>query len=277
MSDSVDLIPIDHLQPNPLQPRGSINSETLEDLVVSIRQHGILEPLVVAQTPAGLQIIAGERRWRAAKIVGLEKVPAVIKQTTPQGMLEMAIIENVQRTDLNPLERAKAFERLQIEFNLSTNQIADQIGKSPPYVSNTLRLLKLPDALKDGLLSGIITEGHARALSAIEDPRAMIEAYKVVMRESASVRRAEELARRFKQQTHQPAKKSAANASTPLVSADLDRLQAELQAALGQSASVKLRQSQRQTRVLITLEGSPSQTDPTLNLIKQAILSQKPA
>src|SRR4030042_4607216 len=101
----------------------------------------------------------------------------ILKQTTPQGMLEMAIIENVQRTDLNPIERAKAFERLVREFSLSTADISERIGKSQPYVSNTLRLLRLPDALKDGLLSGVITEGHARALAAIDDTRAMIEAY----------------------------------------------------------------------------------------------------
>jgi ParB family chromosome partitioning protein len=199
MADQVQILPIDNLQPNPLQPRGPISPGSLEELVDSINKHGVLEPLVIAQTPAGYQIIAGERRWRASKLAGLTEVPTIIKQTTPQGMLEMAIIENVQRTDLNPIERAKAFERLSVEFKLSTTEIAERIGKSPPYVSNSLRLLTLPDALKDGLLTGVITEGHARALAAIDDPRAMIEAYKIVMRESASVRRAEELARRFKE------------------------------------------------------------------------------
>ncbi len=139
MPDTVDFLPIDHLQPNPLQPRGSIATDTLEDLVTSIKQHGILEPLVIAQTPAGYQIIAGERRWRASKLAGLTQVPVIIKETTPQGMLEMALIENVQRSDLNPIERAKAFDRLAIEFNLSTTQISERIGKSAPYVSNTLR------------------------------------------------------------------------------------------------------------------------------------------
>ena len=163
-------IDIDVLQANPLQPRGLITADSLVEMVDSIREHGVLEPLVVAKTPAGYQIIAGERRWRAGKIAGLTKVPVIIKETTPQGMLEMAIIENVQRVDLNPLERAQAFKRLIDEFGLATSEIAVKIGKSAPYVSNTLRLLSVPDALKDALASGATTEGHVRALASLEDP-----------------------------------------------------------------------------------------------------------
>jgi len=174
---------INELQPNPLQPRGVIKPDELIDLVESIREHGVLEPLVIAQTPAGYQIIAGERRWRASKIAGLEMVPVVIKKTSPQGMLEMALVENVQRSDLNPLERAKAFERLGEEFRLGAAEIGDRIGKSTSYVSNTIRLLELPDAIKDGILTGLITEGHARALSGIKDPKIMIEGYKMILKE----------------------------------------------------------------------------------------------
>ena len=162
---------IDALQANPLQPRGIITPESLVDLVDSIKEHGILEPLVIAKTPAGFQIIAGERRWRASKLAGMKTVPVIIKDTSPQGMLEMAIVENVQRSDLNAIDRAKAFERLLSEFTLSNSEIAQRIGKSPAYVSNSLRLLSLPDALKDGLLTGLITEGHDRALAAIDDPK----------------------------------------------------------------------------------------------------------
>src|SRR3989338_7077026 len=144
---------IHHVQPNPLQPRGVISTDSLQELADSIKEHGILEPLVVAHTPAGYQIVAGERRWRAAKLAGLEMVPVVIAETSPKGMLEMALVVNVQRTDLKPIERAKAFERLMAEFSLSTNDIADRIGKSPAYVSNTMRLMALPDAIKDGLIA----------------------------------------------------------------------------------------------------------------------------
>jgi len=184
MPDQVHQLSVDEVQPNPLQPRGVITPDSLMDLVESIKEHGVLEPLVVAETPAGFQIIAGERRWRASKLAGMATVPAIIKHTTPQGMLEMAIVENVQRTDLNSVDRAKAFDRLISEFNLTTTEIAKRVGKSAAFVSNTLRLLTLPDALKDGLLSGLITEGHARALAAIEDARLMVEAYKVILKES---------------------------------------------------------------------------------------------
>ena len=167
---------IDLLQANPLQPRGIIIPESLNDLAGSIREHGILEPLVVAKTPAGYQIIAGERRWRAAKTLGLKTVPVLIKETTPQGMMEMALVENVQREDLNPIDRAQAFIRLMEEFGLTNKEIAQRISKSAAYISNSIKLLKLPDALKDGLLSGLITEGHARALASIEDSKLIVEA-----------------------------------------------------------------------------------------------------
>lgn len=199
----VTQIPTNQLEPNPLQPRGIINPDSVSELVESIREHGILEPIIVAQTPAGYQIIAGERRWRAARVLKLAYVPAIIKKTTPQQMLEMAIVENVQRKDLNPIERAKAFLRLKEEFNLDNTLIAKKVSKSIPYVINCLKLLTLPDALKDGLLSGLISEGHARALSSIGDTRLTIEAYKIVLKEKASVRRAEEIARRMKQKIEQ--------------------------------------------------------------------------
>src|SRR3990167_3615684 len=198
MVEEIIQIDVNELQANPLQPSGAITPESLVDLVDSIKEHGVLEPLVVAKTPAGYQIIAGERRWRAAKLAGMTHVPCIIRETTPKGMLEMALVENVQRVDLNPLDRAKGFERLMSEFALTTSQIAVRIGKSVAYVSNSIRLLSLPDALKDGLLSGLISEGHARALAAIDDHNLMVEAYKIILRESGSVRRAEELARRMK-------------------------------------------------------------------------------
>jgi ParB family transcriptional regulator, chromosome partitioning protein len=198
MMKQVTQIPTNQLEPNPLQPRGIISPESIAELIESIKEHGILEPLIIAKTPAGFQIIAGERRWRAARFLKLEYVPAIIKETNPQQMLEMAIVENVQRKDLNPIERAKAFLRLKEEFNFDNHQIAKKVSKSVPYVINCLKLLTLPDALKDGLLSNLISEGHARALSSIGDTRLTIEAYKIVLREKASVRRAEDIARRMK-------------------------------------------------------------------------------
>jgi ParB family transcriptional regulator, chromosome partitioning protein len=127
-TDKIFEIDINMLQANPLQPRGLITPESLAELAESIREHGILEPLVLAKTPAGYQIIAGERRWRASRLVGLSKVPVIIRETTPQGMLEMAIVENVQRVDLNPLERAQAYKRLMDEFNLTNSDLAQRVS-----------------------------------------------------------------------------------------------------------------------------------------------------
>ena len=193
-------IDIDLLQPNPLQPRGQILPDSLVELAESIREHGLLEPLVVAKTPAGYQIIAGERRWRASKLAGLTKLPCVVRETDPRGMLEMAIVENVQRVDLNAIERAQAYKRLIDEFGLTSVEIGQRVGKSGPYISNTLRLLDLPDALKDGLLSEAITEGHAKALLGLEDINLMVSAYKQILSENLGVRAAEELVRRMKSQ-----------------------------------------------------------------------------
>lgn len=259
----------DQLEPNPLQPRGLITPESLEDLVSSIKQHGILEPLVIASTPAGYQIIAGERRWRAAKQAKLLKVPVIIKETTPRGMLEMALVENIQRTDLNPIERGQAYQRLMEEFGLTNGDIAIKIGKSPAFVSNTMRLLHLPDALKDGLISQATTEGHVRALLSIEDTRIMIEAYKIVLKEDLSVRGAEELARRLKSehQLSQPAQ----NKSTHIRSAEIDKIRDEITQKL--NGLVKLTRSHRETKLIIVLKGSLDKTEDTLQKIRNAINS----
>jgi len=278
MAEEVVQIEVNQLQPNPLQPRGAITPESLVDLVDSIREHGILEPLVVAKTPAGFQIIAGERRWRAAKLAGLTHVPVIVRETSPKGMLEMALVENVQRVDLNPLDRAKGFERLMNEFGLTTSEIAVRIGKSVAYVSNSLRLLSLPDALKDGLLSGLISEGHARALAAIDDPSLMIEAYKIILRESGSVRRAEELARRMKAQSQQEVKKPADHVR--IISEEIDRMQEDMEKAVSlengdvtRKSSVKLIRSRRETRVLFVLKGGLEETEERLQKIYKSLTS----
>lgn len=273
MADQATTLPIDHLQPNPLQPRGVITPESLTDLVDSIKIHGVIEPLVVAHTPAGYQIIAGERRWRASRIAGLTQVPVHIKETSPQGMLEMAIIENVQRTDLNPVDRAKSFERLMSEFNLTNTEVSNRIGKSPAYVSNSLRLLQLPDALKDGLISGIISEGHARALSAIPDNATMIEAYKIIMRENGSVRRAEALARRMKNKISMDKSKNT-DPQPKIHDEEIDKMALSLQTSLGKNAQVKIRRSRIETAIHIAIKGDPLQTEEQISRIYQSLTGQ---
>lgn len=261
------LLPIDYLQPNPLQPRGVITPESLSELIDSIKTHGIIQPLVVAHTPAGYQIIAGERRWRASRLVGLKEVPVRVIETSPQGMLEMAIVENVQRSDLNPIDRANSFERLLKEFNLANTDICIRIGKSPAYVSNTLRLLELPDALKDGLISGVISEGHARALAAIPDTQSMIEAYKIILREGGSVRRAEELARKFKK----PIRDRDLTAPKA-INENIELMANEMQKYIGENAHVKMRRSRVETAIHIVLKGKPEETDLQVQKI-HALLS----
>ncbi len=282
MAEEIVQIAVEELQPNPLQPRGSITPESLVDLVDSIKEHGVLEPLVVAKTPAGYQIIAGERRWRASKLAGMSHVPAVIRETSPKGMLEMALVENVQRIDLNPLDRAKGFERLMNEFGLTTSEISVRIGKSVAYVSNSIRLLALPDALKDGLLSGLISEGHARALAGIDDHSLMIEAYKILLRESGSVRRAEDLARRMKARAQQAPKPSSRVDEVHIVSEELDKMQQEMADALKKTAedktvNVKLIRSRRETKVSFVIKGNLEETEERLKKIHQSILSLAPA
>ena len=279
MAEEIVQVEINQLQTNPLQPRGAITPESLVDLVDSIKQHGILEPLVIAKTPAGFQIIAGERRWRASKLAGLTHVPAVIRETSPKGMLEMALVENVQRTDLNPIDRAKGFERLMSEFGLSTSEVAVRIGKSVAYVSNSMRLLSLPDALKDGLLSGLISEGHARALAAIDDQNLMVEAYKIILKESGSVRRAEELARRMKSKSKQSMDRQGVRKDQlRIVSEEIDKMQEDMQKALtlkGQNekkkTKVKLVRSRRETRVLLTFKGGLEETEDRLQKLYGAL------
>jgi len=281
MAEEVIQIDVNELQANPLQPRGSITPESLVDLVDSVKEHGVLEPLVVAKTPAGYQIIAGERRWRAAKLAGLPTVPAIIRETTPKGMLEMALVENVQRVDLNPLDRAKGFERLQSEFSLSTSEIAVRISKSVAYVSNSLRLLTLPDALKDGLLSGLISEGHARALAAIDDSSLMVEAYKIILRESGSVRRAEELARRMKVKSKQSIRRVGVRQDQlRIVSEEIDKIQEDMQKSLKPGTDdetkktlVKLARSRRETRITMIFKGGLEDTEGRLQKVYKAVTS----
>lgn len=271
MVEQLTYLEVGELQPNPLQSRGVISQSTLNDLAQSIKSHGILEPLIVAKTPAGYQIIAGERRWRAAKISGLLKVPVIIKETTAKGMLQLAIVENVQREDLNPIERAQAFRRLIEEFGMQMSEIAKELGKSEGYVSNTLRLLSLPDAIKDGLISGSTTEGHARALAGIGDTKLMIEAYKTLLAENSSVRRAEDLARQMKAKLNQTTRSKVAwihNPQNEVISKKFADI------FLGR---VKLNQSGTYTKLTILIKGEPAKIAEKLVNITDKLEPQSPA
>lgn len=270
MSDSQHILFLDinEIQPNPLQPRGLIATESLQELVQSIKEHGIIEPLVVAKTPAGYQIIAGERRWRASKIAGLTTVPVLIKETTSRGMLEMAIVENVQREDLNPIERAQAFQRLIEEFGLPVIEISKRIGKSESYVSNTIRLLVLPDAIKDGLISGAISEGHARAIAGLGDVKLMVDAYKQILSDNMSVRTAEDLARKMKS-------KIAGRTIQKIERIHSDELE-HMAKDIARSVNglVKITQSKVEARMVFVIRGNLETTSEILKKVHNRLLEE---
>lgn len=189
-------VPIERVIPGRGQPRRHFQDEALDELAESIREQGIIQPLVVVKTSAGYELIAGERRLRAAGRAGLEKVPVVIRTESGEGqILELALVENLQREDLGALERARAYDRLAQVYGLTQDQIAKRIGKSRVAVANTLRLLALPQPVLDGLEQGLISEGHGRALLALDGAAAKIDVMRLIVRRQLSVRDTEELIR----------------------------------------------------------------------------------
>ncbi len=205
-------VPVEAIQPNPRQPRQHIDPEALQELAASIREHGILQPLIVSrgEQPGTYVLVAGERRWRAARAAGLERVPVIVREMSERERLEWALVENVQRADLNPLEEAEAYRQLHEEFGLSHAEIAQRVGKSRVAVTNTLRLLKLSEPVKAALLAGEIQEGHARALLRLS-PEDQVWALEQIRRKGLTVRQTEDLVRR----RARPARPSPAAPSRP--------------------------------------------------------------
>lgn len=203
MIDRYELLDHDRISPNPLQPRGAIAASSLKELADSIKANGILEPLVIADTPAGYQIIAGERRWRAAKIAGLKQVPVIIKKVNQKEMLVLSIVENLQREDLSVLEEAAGFRRLVDDFGLNLQQVSEKMGLAVSTISNKMRLLKLPDAIKQALLDGRIQEGHAKSLVGLEEPNLIFEVFTQVVKKKLTISQTEELCRRYQQEERQ--------------------------------------------------------------------------
>ena len=192
-------IPIEQIQPNPQQPRSEMNAKALEELAASIREHGIIQPLIVspAQDPDQYILIAGERRLRAAKLAGLTMVPAILRTVSELEQLELALIENVQRADLTPLETAEAFRQLAENFSLTHEQIAERVGKSRVSVTNTLRLLNLPEQVRRALAEEMISEGHARALLGLPTAQAQKAALGTVLNLGLNVRQTEALVKKL--------------------------------------------------------------------------------
>jgi ParB family chromosome partitioning protein len=191
-------IPITQIQPNPQQPRSTIDEDALGELSASIREHGIIQPLIVSKDDdETYTLIAGERRWRAAQMAGLTMVPVIERSVSEQGQLELALIENLQRADLTPLEMAEAYHTLSENFSLTHEQIAERVGKSRTSVTNTLRLLNLPDQVKNALAKGLISEGHARALLSLTTPNAQRAALSTILNLGLNVRQTEALVKKL--------------------------------------------------------------------------------
>lgn len=194
-------VPVSDIVPNPRQPRAKMDPDSLVDLAASIKEHGLLQPLIVTRAlptaRAPFQLIAGERRWRAARQAGLDVVPVLLKEATPQQFLELALVENIQRADLNPLEEAEAYQALMSDFNLNQQHVAERVGKSRVAVANTLRLLRLPERVKMLLADGVLSEGHARALLGLSDDEAILHAAGVVVSRGLSVRQTEDFVHRL--------------------------------------------------------------------------------
>ncbi len=195
----VTQIPITNIVPNPRQPRVQFDPDELKELAVSIREHGVIQPLIVTQTESAGQytLIAGERRLMAAQMAELRAVPAIIRGASDQQLVELALVENVQRADLGPLETAEAYRQLTEDFSLSHDDISNRVGKSRVTVTNTLRLLNLPENVKESLVAGKISEGHARALLALPTEQAQTTALQSILKNDLNVRQTEELIRKL--------------------------------------------------------------------------------
>jgi ParB family chromosome partitioning protein len=224
-------VDVESIVPNPRQPRQSLDPESLQELASSIREQGLVQPLVVTEAAGGYQLLVGERRWRAAKLAGLDVVPVVVRDVSPQQRLELALVENLQREDLNPLETASAYQQLVDEFGLTQQQVADKVGKNRVTVTNTLRLLKLPTEVKQALLQGQITEGHARSLLRLPSQNDQLRVLKAVLKGALSVRQTEQLVRRL---AEEPKQKTRPAEKPP----ELRALEDDFRRALGTKVSL---------------------------------------
>lgn len=229
-------VPVDRITPNPWQPRVDLAEDQLRELADSIREHGLIQPLIVTTTGDGYQLIAGERRWRASRMVGLKQVPVIVKEASDRTKLELALVENLQRTDLNPLEEALAYEQLIDDFDLTHAEAAERVGKSRVTITKSLRLLRLPNSVKQALVAGDITEGHADALVALEDEGLQNQIVDRIRRDGLTVRQVEELVRRTRdgQSEPKPEKPSETTQRDP----HLEALEDQFREALGTKVSL---------------------------------------
>jgi ParB family transcriptional regulator, chromosome partitioning protein len=235
-------VPLDRIVANPYQPRRSMGGAELEALAASISEHGVLQPILVTETLEGYRLVAGERRVRAARLAGLTRIPAVVRELADRHQLELALVENVQRSDLNALEEARAYRQLIDEFEYSQEEVAQKVGRARSTVANTLRLLELDPALQTAVADDMISEGHARAMAGLDGPE-QIGLLQVVIARGLSVRQVEELVRRL--QTPGPRAGAPVRPGDP----DAERVEEDLRRALG--TKVSLARTRRGGRIVI--------------------------
>jgi ParB family chromosome partitioning protein len=247
----VRMVKIESIVPSPLQPRKHFTDHMIDDLMDSIKQHGIIQPLIVRKAGKKLELIAGERRWRASKRLKLREVPVIIREVSDRDVLEMALIENLQREDLNPIEEAAGYVRLAKEFGLKQDKIAQRVGKSRASVANAMRLLDLPESIQNYLSDSLISVGHAKAILSIKDETAQIEVADLVIKKKLTVRATEKLAQSF----NQP---KPASSNKPSVS-DADKkiiAKVESQLAKDFGTKVNLHHSGKKGRIEIEYAGN---------------------
>jgi ParB family chromosome partitioning protein len=240
----VTTVDVDALEPNPLQPRTRWDDELLDSLAASIREHGVIQPIVVSRhgRTRPFQIIAGERRWRAAQRAGLSSVPILVREATPAQLLELALVENIQRADLNAIEEALAYRHLTVEFGMKQAEIATRVGKSRPAIANSLRLLTAPESMRDAVASEQISAGHAKALLAVEDPVVQQRLLEQVIRHGLNVRETERTVQRA-------ANPGPTRNSQPNRDFRYQALESRLQHALG--TKVEIARGRRGGRIVI--------------------------
>lgn len=237
-AQGISQIPVDKITPNPRQPRADFDPDRLQELAASIREHGVIQPVIVtgSEQEDRYVLVAGERRWMAARQAGLPRLPAVIREASDQQLVELALVENVQRADLNPLEAAEAYRQLSQEFGLSHEDISSRVGKSRSAITNTLRLLNLPQAAQKALVDAEISEGHARALLSLPTPQAQTAVLQTILKKNLNVRQTEELVRSLSGQ-------KPLRADTPETPPEMKALEERLRSHLGTKVRLNRRRN----------------------------------
>lgn len=241
-------IPLARIRENPRQPRLRMDDDALNALAESIREHGVIQPILVTETLDGYQLVAGERRVRAARLAGLDHIPAIVRQVADREQLELALVENLQREDLDPIEAARAYRQLIDDFEFTQEDLATRVGRARSTVANTLRLLELNSAVQDALVTGAISEGHARAIGGLPTAT-QAHVVSAVVEDDLSVRQTEELVRRLRE----PRPIAAEAAPTPATDPDVERVEEDLRRSLG--TKVRVTRTRRGGRITIEYYG----------------------